>query len=153
MSELSASPAPETFRTELEVRGYELDSFGHVNHANYLHYLETARWKMLADIDVSLETFRSLDRWTVIAALEIQYRKPILFGERIEILSRLVEFRRSSMRIEQTIGKGGIVFAEAKVRSVVVDGKGRPAEFPEDLQMRFRALTGSPDGNTGSSTR
>ena len=32
-----------------EVRGYEMDSFSHVNNAVYLNYLEAARWKFLDD--------------------------------------------------------------------------------------------------------
>jgi acyl-CoA thioester hydrolase len=32
---------------ELTVRGYELDSFGHVNNAVYLQYSETALWNFL----------------------------------------------------------------------------------------------------------
>jgi acyl-CoA thioester hydrolase len=31
------------------VRGYELDSFGHVNNAVYLNYLEQARWEVFRD--------------------------------------------------------------------------------------------------------
>jgi YbgC/YbaW family acyl-CoA thioester hydrolase len=31
------------------VRGYELDSFGHVNNAVYLNYLEQARWEILRE--------------------------------------------------------------------------------------------------------
>ncbi|MBC2581423.1 thioesterase family protein [Clostridium sp. DJ247] len=30
-----------------EVRGYELDSFNHVNNAVYINYIEEARWKFL----------------------------------------------------------------------------------------------------------
>ncbi|MBZ4646523.1 MAG: ybaW [Clostridia bacterium] len=33
-----------------EVRGYELDSFGHVNNAVYLNYLEEARWKFFDEM-------------------------------------------------------------------------------------------------------
>lgn len=29
----------------IQVRGYELDSFGHVNNAVYLQYAETAKWE------------------------------------------------------------------------------------------------------------
>ena len=38
----------KTYRCLIQVRGYELDSFGHVNHANYLNYLEHARWRCYA---------------------------------------------------------------------------------------------------------
>lgn len=31
--------------TAIEVRGYELDSFGHVNNSVYLNYIEEARWQ------------------------------------------------------------------------------------------------------------
>jgi YbgC/YbaW family acyl-CoA thioester hydrolase len=133
---------PKSFRTELEVRGYELDSFGHVNNAVFLNYLEVARWKMLAEEGVSLEAIRKFDRWPVIAAIDIQYRKPAFFGDRLEVETRLAEYGRSSMRIEQTIRRGESVIAEAKVRSVIVDGKGKPAELPAELAEKWRRLAG-----------
>ncbi|GAB6087319.1 acyl-CoA thioesterase [Alkaliphilus crotonatoxidans] len=34
----------------LEVRGYELDSFNHVNNAVYLNYIEVARWQFLKEV-------------------------------------------------------------------------------------------------------
>jgi YbgC/YbaW family acyl-CoA thioester hydrolase len=132
----------KTYLTPIEVRAYELDSFGHVNHANYLHYLETARWKMLGEEGVTLETFRKWDRWPVIAAIDIQYRRPVLFGDRLEVRTRLVDYRRSSMQIEQEIFRGETVVASAKIRSVIVTGEGRPAEMPEELARKWRAVTG-----------
>lgn len=36
-----------TYEMNLTVRGYELDSFGHVNNAVYLQYLEQARWEIM----------------------------------------------------------------------------------------------------------
>ena len=35
------------FKTDITVRGYELDSFRHLNNAVYLNYLELARWEIL----------------------------------------------------------------------------------------------------------
>jgi acyl-CoA thioester hydrolase len=35
------------FEYYFTVRGYELDSFGHVNNAVYLNYIEQAKWEIL----------------------------------------------------------------------------------------------------------
>ena len=36
---------------EFDVRGYELDSFGHVNNSVYLSYMEEARWQMMNSVE------------------------------------------------------------------------------------------------------
>lgn len=36
------------FSVRIRVRGYELDTQGHLNWAEYLHYAEHARWEFLA---------------------------------------------------------------------------------------------------------
>jgi YbgC/YbaW family acyl-CoA thioester hydrolase len=133
------------YRTEIEVRGYELDSFGHVNHANYLHYFEFARWKMLESEGVTLDVFRSFDRFPVIAAIEVQYHRPTFMGDRLIVETRLVEYKRSSMQIEQVILKGEKRVTSAKVRSVIVSGDGRPAELPEELEKKWRSLVSNKE--------
>ncbi len=35
------------FEYFVSVRGYELDSFGHLNNAVYLNYIEQAQWEIL----------------------------------------------------------------------------------------------------------
>lgn len=135
----------KTFRAELEVRGYELDSFGHVNNANYLNYLEFARWKMLEAEGVTLKNFQAWDRFPVIAGIEIQYLKPTFMGDILTIETQLVEYRRSSMVLQQTILKGSTVVVTAKIRSVIVTGEGRPAELPEELEKKWRALLGKQE--------
>ncbi len=130
------------FKSELEVRGYELDSFGHVNNANYLNYLEFARWKMLEEEGVTLKNFQAWDRFPVIAAIDIQYIKPAFMGDLLTIETRLVDYKRSSMQLEQTILNGTSKIASAKIRSVIVTGEGRPAELPEELAARWRTLLG-----------
>lgn len=132
----------KTYRTELEVRGYELDSFGHVNNANYLNYLEFARWKMLEEEGVTLKNFQGWDRFPVIAAIDIQYLKPAFMGDRLTVETKLVDYKRSSMQLEQTILKGSMKIAAAKIRSVIVSGAGRPSELPEELEKKWRALLG-----------
>jgi acyl-CoA thioester hydrolase/thioesterase-3 len=45
-------------RFSLKVRHYEVDEYGHVNHANYVHYLETARVEALEAVGLSLREMR-----------------------------------------------------------------------------------------------
>ena len=37
------------FEYHFNIRGYELDSNGHANHANYLNYFEQARWELVRE--------------------------------------------------------------------------------------------------------
>ncbi len=135
--------ASKAYRCSFEVRGYEIDAFGHVNNANYLNYYEHARWSMLAEENIDLESFKSWDRWPVIASVEVQYLKPIFMGDVITIESRILEYRRSSMQIEQKILKGTSEVSTAKIRSVFVDGKGRPAPMPEEIENKWKDIVGT----------
>lgn len=133
--------ASRVYRCTLQVRGYEIDAFGHVNNANYLNYYEHARWVMLGEEKIDLESFKSWDRWPVIASVEVQYLKPIFMGDEITIESRILEYRRSSMQIEQKIFKGSSGISIAKIRSVFVDGKGKPAALPEAIEAQWKTIT------------
>lgn len=123
----------KTYRTELEVRGYELDSFGHVNHANYLNYLEHARWRMLQSEGITLEVLEKWKRWPVIAQIEIKYLKPTFMGDLLEVETRCIEHGKARFKFEQTILKAGTPVAKAIIHSVMVDENGRPSEYPEQL--------------------
>ncbi len=130
----------KTYRTEIEVRGYELDSFGHVNHANYLHYFEFARWQLLAEEKITLALFKKWDRFPVIASVEIKYLRPTFMGDRLTVETKLIEYRRSSTTFEQKIFKNDQAVCVAKVRSVLVNSEGRPAEAPAELDARWKSI-------------
>lgn len=57
---------------EFEVQGYELDSFGHVNNAIYLHYLEMARWKFFRNTGF-LESMMAQEIYPVVVETNIKY--------------------------------------------------------------------------------
>ena len=124
---------PKTYVSHLDVRGYELDSFGHVNHAVYVSYLEHARWELLASENVTLAKFNEWKRWPVIARIEVDYLKPTFMGDRLAIESRIVETGKTNFTIEQQILRGDLPVLRARVRVVLVDERGRPAAGPPEV--------------------
>ena len=131
---------PKTYHCSIEVRGYELDSFGHVNHAMYVSYLEHARWKLLEEEKILLAQFNEWKRWPVIASLEISYLKPTFMGEKLDIRTQISESGRTSFFAEQEIFRGETSVLKAKVKVVMVNENGRPSEMPLAVKQLWAAV-------------
>ncbi len=130
---------PKTYLTPLEVRGYELDSFGHVNHSVYLNYLEHARWRMLEQEGITLAQITELKLWPVIAHIDIQYVKPAFMGDTLEVRTTCIDHGKTRFVFDQNIYRGDVQIIKAKVTSVVVNEKGRPVETPEEYKRLWQS--------------
>lgn len=128
----------------IEVRGYELDSFGHLNHAMYVSYLEHARWKLLAEAGIGLAEFNAWKRWPVIARIEVDYLKPTFLGEQLEVRTSLSRAGRTGFMAEQTIFRGETQVLRAKVHVVMVNENGRPADPPAELSLLWQQGSRNP---------
>lgn len=127
----------------IEVRSYELDSFGHVNHAVYLNYFEHARFETLRAGGFSPRTLEEREEGVHVVRVEVDYRRELRLGETVIIDTGLRQFRNSSMTLEQTAyreGEPDHVFAEALVVAVWIGPDGRPMRIPPDV----RAALGVP---------
>ena len=118
--------------TDIKVRGYHLDLYGHVNNARYLEFLEEARWSLLEQTG-NTDTFTRSHLGFSIVNININYRRPAFLGEILEIESALASVGNRSAKIHQEVRlKGpGTPVADADVTFVVVDaqeGKAQPLE-------------------------
>jgi acyl-CoA thioester hydrolase len=125
---------PKIYRSQVQVRGYELDSFGHVNHAVYVSYCEHARWNLLTEEGITLERFKAWKKWPIIAGIELRYLKPTYLNDLLEIETRVVEFKKSSFTFEQRIHRDGNDVALATVHAVMINEEGRPTGIPDELR-------------------
>jgi YbgC/YbaW family acyl-CoA thioester hydrolase len=127
-----------TFKAELQVRGYELDSYGHVNHAVYLNYAEFARWRMIEESTGS-DYFKRNGVAPVIARAEVDYKEPCYLAEWLTVETSLIDFRKKVARFKQVIRKrdSGRVAAEVVVVVVVVDSTGKAVSLPQDFEKSF----------------
>jgi YbgC/YbaW family acyl-CoA thioester hydrolase len=129
----------KTYRCELHVRGYELDSFGHVNHAVYIQYLEQARWELLTEEGITLAKLAEWKAWPVIAELNAKYLKPTFLGDKLSIETRIVDHGKTHFAFEQKIHRGSTPVFEGRVQAVMVNEKGRPTAIPPEIEKMWRA--------------
>jgi len=88
---------------ELKVRSYELDAYGHVNHAVFLNYYEQARVEYLEQRNISFESLWREGFVFVIVRAEVDYIKPLRNGERIVISGEIVNAGNTSITVNQEI--------------------------------------------------
>lgn len=106
--------------TEIKVRGYHLDLYGHVNNARYLEFLEAARWDLLEN--GSLDWFMQQGYALVVSRIDIRYLRPAGMGDVLQIATRLDHLLpRGGVIVQQIVKKDtGKRVAEAEVTFAVV---------------------------------
>ena len=122
-------------KCNLTVRTYECDSYGHVNNANYLNYLEFARYELLKDVGFDYPAMIEAGYGVFIARIEIDYKKPAIVDDELTIKSRPVKKGAVSGVIAQEIWRGEELLAGAKVTWAFVNSKGIPVRLPPEWDV------------------
>ena len=126
------------FESVVRIRSYELDGFGHLNHAVYLNYFEEGRVRALDEAGFPLQDLLSRGWGVHVVRVEVDYRREAFLGDRLRIRTRVDEVKRSSVAVLQQALKGegesSEVVCEARVVWVWVDEDGRPQRVPDDVR-------------------
>lgn len=128
--------------TTIKVRGYHLDVYQHVNNARYLEFLEEARWEWLE----RLESFNWLEEnhlAFVVVNININYRRPAVMGDVLNIHSKLVQLGGKSGVIGQTVTlvPQGEAVADAMLTFVCIDLRTQKAQPMEgELKTRMEEM-------------
>lgn len=130
----------EKFQTLLRVRHYEMDALGHVNNAVYQNYLEQAAIEHSESLGFNFELYQELGGVFVMRRVEIDYLRPAVASDTLEITTWLEEIRGTRARRRYEIRKQNkddlLVTAEALW--VWVDTKTmRPRPIPDLLLSKF----------------
>lgn len=119
----------------LTVRTYECDSYGHVNNANYLNYLEFARYEYLRAIGFDYPQVVKAGYGVYVARIAINYKKPATVDDVLLIRSRPIKKGAVSGIIAQEIMRGDTLIADAEVTWAFVDSSGMPAKIPSEWNV------------------
>jgi len=118
--------------TQLKVRTYECDEYGHVNNAIYLNYLEHARVEFLDAVHFPYRELRLKGFGVVVTEISIKYHRELIPGDLILIHTVPEKIENFSGIFKQTITRNSELIAEAKVKWAFLDAQGRPCRLLEE---------------------
>jgi acyl-CoA thioester hydrolase len=126
----------EKFRYDASVRWSDMDAYGHVNNARFLTLYEEARVAMFF-VGARDHGLGSFEEGIVIARHEIDYLRPVDYGEPVRIEMWISEQRAASFTVAYELFDDGVLASRA--RSVCVPynlANGHPRRLtPEEREF------------------
>ena len=121
------------FEYKITVRGYELDSYGHVNHAIYLNYMEQARWEIIRQIGM-LDKLILEEKKLVVIKVDVRYVKEIKLFDEIIIHTKVKKEAPYLVFHHKLINENGkFQVARAVIKTILLDEKKTPLDIPEEM--------------------
>jgi len=120
--------------TQIKIRGYHEDRFGHVNNARYLELLEEARWADFEARGVDTGFLKEQGVFPVVVRLTISYRRPASAGDTVNVSVDVKQAGRRKIVLAQEVRLDGddAVCAEAEITVVFLDEEtGRPVPLDD----------------------
>ena len=116
--------------TSIRVRFSDLDPWGHVNHARYLSYFESARIELLEEIGFGILEMSAAGRQIVLVELTAKYHAASNLHDVLDITTRVESIRRATSYWHQEAHCAGSLVAAVDIRAAFTDLDGRPARPP-----------------------
>lgn len=133
-------------RHHMRVRVYyeDTDFTGIVYHANYLRFMERGRSNYLRLIGAShRDLFEQAEKEApgfhfVVRHMDIDFIKPALMDDVLEIVTAAEEVRGASITMHQKVMRGDELLIEARVQ-VAFLSQGRAQRIPKPLRVAMQA--------------
>lgn len=122
------------------VRHYECDAYGHVNHANYLRYMQEAAFDASAAVGYDVARYLAVGRQWLVRETDITYQRPLIYGDTVIVKTWVADFRRVRSRrvYELRLAGSGEPVATASTEWVLLDSATlRPVTIPPEMIAAF----------------
>ncbi len=119
---------------EEEVMFYDTDCGGVVHNIAYLRMIEKARTKLAANMGMALREMASTRLFPVVVRTEIDYRKPAILGDFLQIHGKLTGLQGPRFWVEFTIHRNQpaeLLITCRQSLALVQMPEGRPVRVPE----------------------
>ncbi len=131
---------PLVHERAFRVRHYECDAYGHVNHANYLRYMQEAALDASAAAGYDIVWYERHQRQWLIRETDITYLKPLTYGDTVVVRTWVDDFHRVRSRraYELRHADSGEIVAHACTDWVYLDTAAlRPVTVPDEMIAAF----------------
>ena len=126
------------FSFKVKVYYEDTDVGGVVYYANYLKFLERARSEAIYSLGYTNSSIlKKFEVLLIVKSCKIDYKKPAMFEDTLEILSEVKSFTKTSFLMKQIILRNNEVISNAEIHLVSVDKNGKPSKIPEDLKKKL----------------
>ncbi len=130
----SLSSRERTF--DLKVYYEDVDYTGVVYHANYVKYLERARWEFFEDRLMSILDYNQRGYWFMVHKIQMAFHSPAKLGDLLVVRTWIESASRYTVAAKQIVARKGEsrdYLVTATVTFVVVDADGRALEVPPEF--------------------
>ena len=118
----------------------DTDAGGVVYHASYVNFMERARTEWLRTHGYSnAGLMKEFGMVFVVRSLKLDYLKPALLDDLLEVTAQIKDIGRSRISLLQTVQRGTEVLVEAEVHLVCVSLQSfKPVSVPEVLRSQWK---------------
>lgn len=129
------------YKTEIKVRGYHADFYGHVNNARYLEFFEEDRWAHL-ESKIDLRKWAQMGLVFLVVNINVNYRRAVPVGETLVVGTNLEKIGNRSVVLKQEIlvKNSGEVAADALITFVIADRSGRAMTMEGEVRAEIEKL-------------
>ena len=128
-------------KLEHRVAWGEMDSFGHVNNANYLRWFESARIAYFEKIAISVGSKDSSPWIPILARATIDFRKPVTYPDTVTLEATVTKLGNTSFSMAYRAVSASLgLAAEGEAIVVVLDASGNKMPLPGALRSAVETL-------------
>jgi len=131
---------PLTHTRLFRIRHYECDPYGHLNHCNYLRYMQETAFDASAAAGYAMARYEDMERYWLIHDTEVEYLSPLRYGDTVEVKTWVVDFRHVRSRRAYELRRAGSEELVARGHTDWVfmnTATGRPTPIPPEMAAAF----------------
>ena len=141
-----------TIKTETQVMFFDTDCAAVVHNIAYLRFIEVARTLLAEQLGMGLRAMAESKQYPVVVRTEIDYRKPAVLGDILDVHGRLESVERMRFWCAFEIRRRSddlLIVTSRQMLALIQMPQGRPMRLPEVWTERFAHLMSRGERKNG----